>query len=78
MRYIEFLRGKINMHSYFIVKVNNILRAGMAESVERPAGLFGIRIPVGARNFSLLQNTQTVSGAHPTYCLVSTAAVACS
>jgi hypothetical protein len=29
------------------------------------AGQFGVQIPVGARDFSLLENVQNCSGAHP-------------
>jgi hypothetical protein len=32
----------------------------------------GIRIPLGVRNFSALQNAQTGSGAHPDPCSMST------
>jgi len=31
-----------------------------------PAGWFRFQIPAGTTNFSLLQNVQTGSGAHPT------------
>ena len=36
------------------------------------AGGSGIRIPVGARESSVLQNVQTDSGVHPTSYLVDT------
>ena len=36
------------------------------------AGGFGVRIPAGVRDFSLLQIVQTGSGPHPASCSVST------
>jgi hypothetical protein len=39
------------------------------------AGRFGVRIPLGERDFCLLQNAKVSSGAHPTPCLMDTGVI---
>ena len=60
------------VHNINIVKSGAEPRQCLGTATTLQSGRFGVRIPIGAGDFSVIQNVQTDSGVHPGSCSMCT------